>query len=48
MIYAMYLDMSEEQAGGEFEKLINLSLNEWYRKYDNVFHNINDWKKGQK
>ena len=46
LIQAMFLDMSEEQAQSEFKKLIRKSLNEWYRKYDNLFHNLNDMKKG--
>lgn len=48
LIQAMFLDMSEEQAQSEFKKLIEKSLNEWYRKYDNWFHVFMDYKKGQK
>lgn len=44
----MFLDMSEEQAQSEFKKLIKKALNEWYRKYDNWFHVVMDYKKGQK
>ena len=48
LIQAMFLDMSEEQAQSEFKKLIKKALNEWYRKYDNWFHVLMDYKKGQK
>ena len=44
----MFLDMSEEQAQSEFKKLIKQAVNEWYRKYDNWFHNYKDHTKGQK
>ena len=44
----MFLDMSEEQAQSEFKKLIKQAVNEWYRKYDNWFHNYKDRTKGQK
>jgi hypothetical protein len=46
LINAMLLDMSEEQAQSEFKKLVNEALTARYRKYDNWFHNYNDWKKG--
>lgn len=42
----MFLDMSEEQAQSEFKKLIKQAVNEWYRKYDNWFHNYKDFTKG--
>jgi len=44
----MFLDMSDEQAQSEFQKLIKKSLNEQYRKFDNWFHIYNDFRKGQK
>ncbi len=46
LIDAMLLEMSEEQAQSEFKKKINEALTSSYRKYDNWFHNYNDWKKG--
>lgn len=48
LIDAMLLNMSEEQAQSEFKKLIHKALNTGYRKFDNLFHNINDKKKGEK
>jgi superfamily I DNA and/or RNA helicase len=48
LIRAMLLDMSEEQAQSEFKKLIRQAVTEWYRKYDNWFHNYKDYTKGQR
>jgi hypothetical protein len=42
----MLLDMSEEQAQSEFKKLIKQAIDTSFRKYDNFFHALNDWKKG--
>jgi len=46
LINAMYLDMNQEQAQSEFKKLIIEASKSWYRKYDNLFHVVNDYMKG--
>jgi hypothetical protein len=48
LIDALLLNKSDEEASSDFKKLIQESLNTKFRKYDNVFHNFNDWIKEQK
>ena len=46
MIDSLLLNKSDEEASSDFKKKIQFALSVSFRKYDNVFHNINDWVKG--
>lgn len=42
---ALFLDVSEEEATVAFKQVIDTARKQTYRKYDNLFHVINDEKK---
>lgn len=44
----MLLNKSDEEASSDLKKLIQVALGTSFRKYDNVFHNFNDWIKEKK
>ena len=48
LIDSLFLNKSDEEASYDFKKLISEALNTKFRKFDNVFHNFNDWLKMRK